>query len=169
MVYQGQFSKQDYINAFLIQRVAFRWTRWLILGIAAGMVAVEGTIAFRDPTFLSYSIPGVALYVVGSAGYSWLYPYLVGKAMFKNGNILNGKVSGKIDDNGITFLNKNIKASILWPAFTHFKIRGDMVLLFQGKTFFNPFTKSLFITEGDWGHFLQTIAQRIGKKKAEVV
>jgi len=169
MVYQGQFSKQDYINAFLIQRVAFRWIRWLILGIAVVMVVMEVTIAFRDPTFLSYSMPWVILYVLSSAGYFWLYPYLVGKTMFNNVNIINGTVSGEIDDNGITFRNKNIKASILWPAFTHFKIRGDMVLLFQGKTCFNPFTKGLFITDGDWGHFLQTINQRIVKKESGVV
>jgi hypothetical protein len=165
MVYQGQFSKQDYIKAFLIHRGSFRWTRWLIIGIALVILTMEGIAAEGDPSFLSYSLPGVVLYLLGSAGYFWLYPYLVGKAMFKNGNVYHGPVSGEIDGNGITVRNKNIKASILWPAFTHYKIRGDMVLLYQGQTTMNPFKKSLFTTEDDWVNFLQTITQRIDQKK----
>ena len=165
MTYQGQFSKQDYITAFLMHRVVFRWTRWLVLASATVIMVVEGIIAWVDPTFLPYSMPGVVLYVLGSTGYFWLYPYLVGKALFEDGNVSNGRVSGEIDTIGITIRNKNIDASILWPAFTHYKIRGDMVLLYQGKNCFNPFKKSLFITEGDWGHFLQTITQRIGKQQ----
>jgi hypothetical protein len=161
MIYQGQFSKQDYINAFLIHRVVFRWTRWLVLASAAAIMIVEAIIAWVDPTFIPYSMPGVVLYVLGSTGYFWLYPYLVGKAMFADGNVSGGPVSGEIDGNGITVCNNNINASVLWAAFTGYKIRGDMVLLYQGKNSFNPFKKSLFVTEGDWGHFLQTIMQQI--------
>ena len=164
MTYQGQFSKQDYINAFLIHRDSFRWTRWLVLGTAMVVLILEVIVAEDDSSFLPFSLPGVVLYILGSAGYFWLYPYLVGKAMLKNGNVYNGPVSGEIDGDGITVRNKNIKASVLWAAFTHYKTRGDMVLLYQGENGFNPFKKSLFATEGDWGHFLQTITQRIGKK-----
>lgn len=167
--YAGKISKKEYLKAILLNNQQLRIQKW-IFGIALAVIAFSiGSLMIED--FQKYKSilqsPGILipLFVLT---FPWWMPYLQVTSYNQPGNIYRNNVFGLINDDEITISSGLVKSSSQWNAYTSWRIKDEILLLYQGKNCFNIFTRAMFASQDEWNNFLSLIKSKVStsKKKA---
>jgi hypothetical protein len=161
--YAGKVEKKDFLKILSIHNRHLNLQKWIIGFLLLIMIVSLLYLSITKAMNITRILPGL-LFMLIFVSFPWWSPYIQMQAFFREGMIYQDNVFGHINDSGISINNKKVKAEFLWNSYISYKIKDNIVLLYQGKANMSIFLKSMFANENDWNQFLITIKGKVPLK-----
>ncbi len=157
--YHGQVTQREYTRALELHYNQLNWAKWACGIILAVLIFSLAITIVRQPAVTQALFPGLLFPLVILTSPWWAIA-LQASAYKQKGNIYHTPISGLINDYEVTVSTASSRSTILWAAYTSYKKKDGIVLLYQGRNSFNIFTKSMFKNEADWSQFVAFLEAR---------
>jgi hypothetical protein len=158
--FNGQVTKKEFQRAQKLMFDRVMMSTRIFFG--AVLVLITGTllwaIATGNLSLQKYYLPILFFYLLFT--FPWWFPLLLRSAYDKQGNIYHGPIHGLINENEVVTEGKNQKFKASWADLKGYKQANDLIVIFQGKTGFNVFTRALFASDADWAHLAELLRNK---------
>jgi hypothetical protein len=156
--YRGQMDQKGFLKVLGLHNMLGK-RRWILTGGGIMLLVSALVVSMREPGLLSAMLPGL-IFMMVFLSFPWWVPYVQANAMTKNG-IYSQQVSGIISDEEVTINGAGSKSTFEWSAYSGYKMKDDLILLYQGKNNFNIFPKAFFHREEDWDEFVRFVKEKV--------
>lgn len=161
--YQGRLTKADLLQSLILHHRPSRPIGAIRLGLVA-LIILSYLYYFilyspRDLLEeLSIIISLLLIIYVIAAPFIKPYEALPG---FLRDRDLTSLISGKITDQIIVVKTASATSELKWNLYHKHKRTPNLVLLYQGESWYNLFPRSFFHSEEDWRAFLQLVEKNL--------
>jgi hypothetical protein len=162
--YAGKVTKKDYIRVLSTHNKLLNLQKWFFGFFLILLVIAYLYSGISKSIDMAGLLPGF-LFMLLIFTFPWWTQYIQLLSFNREGMIYRENVFGSINDSGISINNKNVKAEFQWSSYKGYRIKDDLILLYQGNNNFSIFMKSMFATDIDWTNFLSIVKEKIPLKK----
>jgi hypothetical protein len=165
--YAGKISKDDFFKALLLHSMQQYRLYIGIMSVGAILLVLWGVYSIGSPASdetIRYAYFG-ALILIAAATFPRWVPFLQLSAYNQKGNIYRNNVFGSVNDTGITINSSEINVSFQWSVFDNYRDSKDILILYQGKSYFYWFIPSMFSNLEEWEKFASFAKEKVSINK----